>query len=137
MRGRGWLAVPVICGALWAQSPEYLPYERARAVASERGKIVMVEATSPHCRYCLRMERTTLRSPRVVAVLKRGFVPVRINVSRGELPEGLTWRMTPTFFFLDGRGRLLKEVPGAWGEEDFLEILREVSAMKRSKGGRE
>ena len=105
----------------------YVDFDRAKRLAKATGKIILIEVTSPTCHYCLKMERTTLKDPDVVSAIDRNFVPVRVDVSREKLPAGLKWSMTPTFFFLDAEGHLLKKVPGAWQKEDFLEILKEVS----------
>jgi thioredoxin-related protein len=109
----------------------YVDYETAKRVAAESGRLIMIEATSPHCRYCKKMELTTLADPEVADTIRRRFVPVRIDVSRQELPEGLGWQITPTFFFLDARGRLIKTIPGAWGREDFLDLMEKIGRSGR------
>ena len=111
---------------------EFVDFDRAKRLAQATGKIVLIEVTSPTCHYCLKMERTTLIDPEIVRFIDRHFVPVRVDVSREKLPAGLKWTMTPTFFFLDAEGRLVKKVPGAWPKEDFLTILKEVL---NAKGG--
>ncbi len=111
----------------------YVDFDRAKRLAEATGKTILIEVTSPTCHYCLKMERTTLKDPDVVGAIDRNFVPVRVDVSREKLPAGLKWSMTPTFFFLDAKGRLLKKVPGAWQKEDFLEILKEVLIAEGGK----
>ncbi|WP_456453358.1 hypothetical protein [Hydrogenimonas sp.] len=66
-----------------------------------------------------------------VAAITHSFVPVRVDVSKERLPEGLSWSLTPTFFFLTADGKLVKTVPGAWVKEDFLQILNEAKGALR------
>ena len=113
-----WFAVAVAAIAL-----EYVPFEKAKAIAKEEGKLIMVELTSPSCHYCRWMERTTLSDPEVEAVIKKRFVPVRIDVTKNSRFE---WSMTPTFLFMDSEGKVVKKVPGAWKKKDFLELLQGV-----------
>lgn len=104
----------------------FLDLDAALKRANAEGKIVMIEATSPTCHYCVRMENMTFKEKEVVAAVEKDFLPVKVDVSRSRLPEGLSWGMTPTFFFLDGNSRLIKKIPGSWNKEDFLQILKEV-----------
>jgi len=41
--------------------------------------------------------------------------------------------MTPTFFFINKEGQVIKSIPGAWNVEDFLEILKEIKKLKGVK----
>jgi thioredoxin-related protein len=109
-----------------AKKVSFVDFESAKKEAFETGKIIMIEVTSPTCHYCVKMEKTTLKEPDVIEAIERDFIPVRIDVSRQALPAGLSYSMTPTFFFIDSHGRLLKKIPGAWMRDDFLQILREV-----------
>lgn len=112
---------------------EFVDFSVALKLAKEEGKFIMVEVTSPTCHYCIKMEKTTLKDHEVISSILSDFIPVRVDVSRQKLPKRLKWSMTPTFFFLDSSGNLLKTVPGAWMKDDFLLILKEVKQLKGSK----
>ena len=99
--------------------------------AKKSGKIIMVEAVSPHCRFCKKMEREVMIDAKVVPVLQKDFVVVTVDVNKYPLPLGLTADLTPTFFFIDKEKRLISRVVGAWNVEDFLEILKEAKAKKK------
>ncbi|MRI59405.1 MAG: hypothetical protein C6H99_07860 [Epsilonproteobacteria bacterium] len=92
--------------------------------AKKGHKIIIIEATAPYCHYCKRMDQV-LQSPKVKKRLQ-DFLLYKVDVSKEALPLGLEWSMTPTFIFVDEKKRVLKKVPGAWGEEDFIQILDEV-----------
>ena len=101
-------------------------FEEALKKAKKEHKLIIIEATSKHCHYCQTMERTTLRDPDVVAFMQKHFVFFPVDVYEKQLPMGLKWQMTPTFFFVNANKRVLKVVPGAWKKEDFMQILKEV-----------
>ncbi len=112
-------------------------FENALRRAQKEDKIIMIEATAPHCHYCIKMNREVLTEPEVVSVLQKDFIVVSVDVSQKSLPLGLNASMTPTFFFVftDGTNENVKtkRIPGAWNKEDFLEILKEAKKAKRKK----
>ncbi len=111
---------------LKSHSVKYEAFEKAMQKAKKEHKVVMIKATSPYCHYCKVMEHEVLADKAVVALLKSGFVPVSIDVYKSALPMGLKYKVTPTFFFIDPEGKLLKVVPGAFDKEDFMRILKEM-----------
>ena len=112
--------------ALDAHSVKYEAFDKAMEKAKKEGKIIMIKATSPYCHYCKVMEREVLTSDMIVKKLQKDFVPVEVDVYESALPMGLKYKVTPTFFFLDENGKLLKTVPGAFDKEDFMTILKDV-----------
>ncbi|BCD63121.1 hypothetical protein NitYY0826_C2011 [Nitratiruptor sp. YY08-26] len=116
-----FLLIPLIMFGI-----DYHSYKDAVKKAKELHKPVMIEITSSHCHYCKWMESTTLQDKEVVSFIQKNFIPVRIDVSKEEIPKGIEYSMTPTFIFMDPKGRIIKKIPGAWKKEDFLKILKEV-----------
>ncbi len=112
-------------------------FENALQKAQKEDKIIMIEATAPHCHYCIKMNREVLVEPEVVAALQKDFIVVSVDVSKKSLPLGLSASMTPTFFFVfaDGTKDEVKteHIQGAWNKEDFLEILKEAKKAKRKE----
>ncbi len=106
--------------------PVYTGFDEALKRARKEGKIVMIKATSPYCHYCKQMDREVLSDPEVVTLLKKGFLPVEVDVYKEPLPMGLKYRFTPTLFFVDGSGKVILTVPGALGKEDFIKLLKEL-----------
>ncbi len=111
---------------LKAHSVRYEKFDDALKKAKKEGKIVMIKATSPYCHYCKMMDREVLSTDAVASILHKDFVPVEIDVYKEALPLGLKFKYTPTFFFVDGNGKLLKTVPGAFDKADFIKILKEM-----------
>lgn len=112
--------------ALKQHSVKYEAFDKALQKAKKEHKMIMIKATSPYCHYCKIMEREVLASDEVVKALKEKFVPVSVDVYKTPLPMGLQYKVTPTFFFLDSDGKVLKVVPGAFDKEDFMRILKDI-----------
>ncbi len=112
------------------KSISYHSFNEAIKKATKEDKILIIKATSKYCHFCKKMDRGVLIDKDVVEALDRDFVVVSVDLSKNELPMGLSTTMTPTFFFVSKDKKLIKEVAGAWGKGDFLEILREIKALK-------
>lgn len=111
-------------------APKYSDYTAAVEAAKKEHKIIMIKATSAHCHYCKKMDREVFSEESIIDAIDADFVPVEIDVYESALPKGLSYKVTPTFFFLDENEKLLKMVPGSWDKEDFLEILKETKGVK-------
>ncbi|RUM72104.1 MAG: hypothetical protein DSZ08_01730 [Sulfurovum sp.] len=120
-----------------SKSVEYVSFERALKQAKKENKIMIIQATAPHCRYCAKMEKEVLKDKKIVDLLKKEFVVVSVDLSKEVLPMDLRVRMTPTFFFIfvnDKNEKVkIKRIPGAWSKEDFLDILKESIIAKNAK----
>ncbi len=114
-----------------SKSVKYEGFERALQDARKSDKIIMIEAMSEHCHYCKKMEREVMVEEDVVKALQKDFIPVVIDIKKAQLPLGLKVALTPTFIFVDANGKVLLNVPGAWGKEDFLALLREAKREKK------
>jgi thioredoxin-related protein len=111
------------------------------ADAAKQGKRLMLYFWLEGCPYCERMTSVTFRDAAVLQRLKRGFVPVAINV-RGDrdiawtdgatltekaLAAKLAVRGTPTIVFLDGKGEVVLRRVGYVAPAAFLRLLEELS----------
>jgi thioredoxin-related protein len=111
------------------------------ADAARQGKRLMLYFWLEGCPYCQRMTSVTFRDAAVNERLKRGFVPVALNV-RGD--RDLTWtdgaaltekqltaklevRATPTLMFLDANGKILLRRAGYIPPTEFSRLLDEIS----------
>jgi len=99
-------------------------------------KNIIVEAMSPSCHYCVRMEKTVLKDPELKKSMEKDFLFVHLDVSESELPPALAKHyrhITPSFFFLDQNGTLLNSYPGSWKKNDFMMILNENRPRKEKR----
>ncbi len=114
-----------------------LPFETALKRAKKEDKIIIIKATAPHCRYCMKMEKEVLLDKKIVDLLNKEFLVVDVDLGKDTLPLDLRVRMTPTFFFIFVNANndkvKIKRIPGAWSKEDFLDILKEsITAKKKT-----
>ena len=111
------------------------------ADAAKQGKRLMVYFWLEGCPYCERMTRETFRDPAVLERLKRGFVPVGVNVrgdrdigwtdgstlTEKQLTAALKVRATPTLLFLDAGGAVALRLTGYMDAAEFLRALEPLS----------
>ncbi|MGC8915840.1 MAG: thioredoxin family protein [Thermoanaerobaculum sp.] len=102
----------------------------ALAKASAEGKLVMVDFYTDWCRWCRRLDETTLADPQVGATLREGFVAVRLNAEAEGKEEADRFGVDsyPTLVFLDSRGQEVYRISGYLEPRDFLAELSNVRA---------
>jgi len=95
--------------------------------AKKENKNIIIEASTPSCPYCQKMKHEVFAAKDVRRLLDRGYIFADINVESSRLPYGLDRhykQATPSFFILDGNGRLMFAHPGAFSKDDFVNILK-------------
>jgi thioredoxin-related protein len=112
------------------QKIKYADLSSAYELAKIENKIVMVKLTAKHCHFCKKMDTEVMVEKEVVLALKKDFVSVEIDVDSETLPFSLKRSMTPTFIFVSNDKKILKKIPGAWGKDDFLDILKNIIKLK-------
>ncbi len=96
--------------------------------AKLENKKIIVYATSKSCFFCKRMDRDVLNLDEVKKEMDKNYVFVKNDMDESSLPFDLQKvykKITPTFFILSKDGTFIKQYPGAWVKDDFLEILKE------------
>lgn len=148
------LAAALLAAALPARAaemPEWfaetlLDAREEAADAARDGKRLMLYFWLTGCPYCERMTNDTLRDPAVVERLKRGFVPVGVNVrgdreivwtdgaslSEKQLSAALKVRGTPTILFLDAKGEVALRLVGYVAAGEFARALDSLSTAPRA-----
>jgi thioredoxin-related protein len=111
------------------------------ADAAKQGKRLMLYFWLEGCPYCERMTRETFRDPAVLERLKRGFVPVGVNVrgdrdigwtdgrmlTEKQLAAALQVRGTPTLVFLDAKGEVAGRSAGYLDARRFEALLERAA----------
>ena len=100
------------------------------AEAKRSGKVLIIEASSPHCHYCKKMDREVIQTPEIRRRLQKGFILAEVDVEESRLPLGLDKvyrKITPSFFFLSPDGTLLAHFPGSWTRSDFARMLEQYA----------
>lgn len=101
--------------------------DTAFALAKEQNKPLIVMVESHGCRWCIKMKKETLNTPKVLTKLDE-FVIVKVlrenPADRSRLPE---FKHVPIMFFYQPNGELFDNLRGFFEAEDFLGYLNELS----------
>ena len=111
-------------GAFGAEIAWNASYDTALAKAKKESKPLMVVITSEQCRWCRKLESTTLQDEEIVARINAKFQAVNVTKDKSAYPKNLTAKMVPMSYFIDpSNGKVLYSIPGYWGSEDYNSIL--------------
>lgn len=116
-----WLGLP-----LWLMGADVhwsANFADAQAQAKKEHKPLLVLITSEQCRWCRKMEATTLQDDGIVGRINSDFKSVHVTRDKSIYPEKLTAKMVPMSYFLDGEGKVIYSIPGYWGSEDYNSVL--------------
>ncbi len=132
----------VLCLTAASLLAAQIHWQKDLKTAIERAKKVhkpIFFVVSRHsCRWCVHLERTTFRDPKVIGTLNRDFINVIAFTDDGDfIPRALYSPGTPTLWFLDERGEpMFRPVEGAIGASDMLRaagIVRKSYAKQRKR----
>ncbi len=111
----------------WASS-----YEKAQQQALKENKGILAIITKKSCRWCRKLEETTLQDDAVVARIHSKFVPVHLTRYRDKYPSSLMAKSVPMNYFLFSDGTpIMRGVMGYWSTEDYLSIMDDVDRYIR------
>lgn len=116
----------ILCGllsiSLWAFN-----FEEAVMEAKKEHKLLLVELEMESCPYCERMDKFVLSKDDVKKLINEHYVFIKLDINKEVIPEHLTSRMTPTFYFLSSDGEnIIEEIKGAPSKSDFINYLNKV-----------
>ena len=112
-------------------------YKTGVAEATKQNKPMLFISSRHSCKYCVILEKTTLRDATIVSEVNRNFIPVVSYSDDGDyLPREL-WRPgTPAIWFLDEKGEpMFQPIMGAVDASNFLKAIDIVKQefIKREK----
>lgn len=103
-------------------------YDQALLKAKKENKPLMVLITTESCRYCRKLEATTLQDEGVIAKMNTHFQTVHVTKDKSIYPKTLKTKMVPTTYFIDPRdNKVLYSIPGFWDAEDYTSILDDAT----------
>lgn len=102
----------------WATS-----YDAALIQATKEKKNVMVMLSRENCPACEYMDDIVFEEKAVATEVNKNFVPVHLDIHKDFLPDGLGYIGTPTFHFLDAKGKKIGRYDGGANIPNFMGIL--------------
>jgi thiol-disulfide isomerase/thioredoxin len=107
--------------------------DKIKKQAKDENKLIIIEAMSETCHFCKKMKKEVFSKKDVQEAIDKNFIFVEVDVDKTKLPFDLEksyQKITPSFFVVTDKEKLLNSYPGSWTKEDFLEILKENEKEK-------
>lgn len=108
------------------EAVEWKTYEEALLLQKQNKKPIMIDIMRTDCHYCSDMERDVFNDTNMQKWLDKRFIPVKINLDNDTPPLGIKVTFTPSFFFVDVNGEIIKKIPGAWDIKDFKSMTKDL-----------
>lgn len=106
----------------WAHS-----YAQAQERAKKEQKNILLLITTESCRWCRRLEATTLQDEAVVKRINAEYVALHVTRNKDDYPKNLVAQRVPMSYFLKPDGEVIHDMMGYWNVEDYLSILDDVA----------
>ncbi|MDQ1325461.1 MAG: Cytochrome c protein [Campylobacterota bacterium] len=108
-------------------SAPFVSFEKAKELAKQEDKIIMIRGILPYCKWCIKMDREVMVEKEVVEALLKDFVVVKTDVALEKLPLGMKSLGTPSFYFIDKDGTtVIAQIQGYRDKQEFLELLSTI-----------
>ena len=110
---------------------EGLSWQSSYADALKKAKLehkrVMLLITSETCKWCRKLESTTLKDPQVIERLQKEYVVVNVTRHKDDYPKRFSAVVVPMSYFLTTDEKvIMRGVMGYWSSEDYLSIMDDV-----------
>jgi thioredoxin-related protein len=105
---------------------EWLSYDEAKVLQKKNHKPIMLDVMRDTCHYCKKMDKEVFDNKEMAQWLQERFILVQINLDEDLMPIDEEVTFTPTFYFLDENGKILKKIPGSWNIQDFKDLTRKI-----------
>lgn len=115
------LSVSALAEIKWASS-----YDAALERAKKEKKMVMVMLSREECPACEYMNDIVFEEKVVEDEINKKFVPVHIDIHKDFVPDGLGYIGTPTFHFVDAKGKKLGRYDGGANVPTFLGVIGKI-----------
>jgi thioredoxin-like negative regulator of GroEL len=117
----------------WADLKWRSDYNAARKEAHEKNLPIVIDFGTPSCLWCRKLDETTFRDARVVALMNERFVPLKIDGDREvHLTNQLRIESYPTIVLASADGKILSYLRGFQDAETLHEILQRTMANLQS-----
>jgi uncharacterized protein YyaL (SSP411 family) len=122
-----WLSATLFGADIgWQES-----YAAAQSKAKKESKPILMIITTEECRWCRKLEASTLSDNQIISKINSRFVPIHVTRDKDVYPKTLSAKMVPMSYFLDPQGKVIHSVPGYWSVEDYNSIIDD--ALRKAK----
>jgi thioredoxin-like negative regulator of GroEL len=105
-------------------------YNVARKEAQEKNLPLVIDFGTDNCPWCVKLDGSTLRDPRVVGTMNQHFVSLKVNARENpSLAEALNIQSYPTLVLAAPDGKILETLEGYKEAAVFHESLQRALAL--------
>ena len=113
----------------WAELKWRSDYNASRKEAHEKNLPLIIDFGTANCFWCRKLDESTFKDPRVVALMNERFVPLKIDAEREvHLANHLRIESYPTIVLATSDGKILAYLKGYQDADSFHEVLQRMSA---------
>ncbi|MCF0059460.1 thioredoxin fold domain-containing protein [Dyadobacter sp. CY356] len=97
--------------------------------AKAENKIIFLDAYTTWCGPCKLLQKNVFTKPEVGALFNQKFINVKVDMESGEGPklaQKYPLEGYPTLFFIDGDGKIVKQVIGYQNPETLVSIGKAI-----------
>lgn len=105
------------------------PWSEVKAKAKNESRMIFIDCYTDWCGWCKTMDKETMTSPDVAKILNEYFIPVKMDMEKGEgIKLAMKYHVTgfPSFLFFDPEGNYVYQIAGYQKPEEFKRLLKNV-----------
>jgi len=100
-------------------------YSEALTKAKEQKKNILLIQVSNYCPWCKKLEKKTLASSKVNALVQKNYIPLILNRDKREYPEQFYTPIVPVSYIIDYEDdSKFKQLRGYKSKNDFLFFIK-------------
>jgi thiol:disulfide interchange protein len=110
---------------------KHISLEDAKKQAEKTGKLIFIDAYTSWCGPCKRMAATTFKDEKVAKYFNENFISLKIDVEQDtdgpEIEKMYKIQAYPTLLFINGKGKLVKNIIGFQEADKLMSIAKSVN----------
>ena len=112
-------------------------YAEAVKKAKQEHKRVLLLITSETCKWCRKLEATTLEDETVIRRLQKEYIVVNVTRYKDDYPKRFSAVVVPMSYFLTSNEEIIRRgVMGYWSSEDYLSIMDDIDRYYHKKSSK-
>ena len=122
------------CNAFSADIVWKSDYKSAVKQEKKEHKRILLLITSTTCKWCRKLESTTVKDNNVVKRINQDYISVEVTRHQDVYPKKFQAKVVPITYFLDNDEEvIMRGVMGYWSSEDYLSIMDDVDRYYKKK----
>jgi len=99
----------------------YTNYEEAFKIAKIKNKAVFILFSTKYCRWCTKLNETTLKNPKIIKRLNKEFIVLFLDRDTDTYPSSYKVKAVPAIYFTDKNEEIFTSMVGYHKDpQDFI-----------------